>query len=191
MKGAATMTAAASGLSGPATAKTDLAAWFENTTNYDGVVDETGKSEVTIEVGTKGNTGNFAFGPAAVRVDPGTKVVWEWTGKGSTHNVVAENGDFESELVSEEGHTFEYTPEESGVVKYACTPHKAMGMKGALVVGDAEVGSASGGESGHGEGEIKLSTDEYAIGGSILLGLLSPFVFAWILFKRDPDERGR
>nr|WP_321112662.1 halocyanin domain-containing protein [Halorussus salinisoli] len=189
MKGAAAASAAAAGLSGPAAAETDLSAWFDGVSNYDGVVDETGQPEVTIEVGAKGNNGAFAFGPAAVRVDPGTTVVWEWTGEGGSHNVAAEDGSFESEMVGEQGHTFEQTFEENGVVKYACTPHKPMGMKGALVVGDAEVGT-SGGESDHGGG-ISLSANQYAIGGSILLGLLSPIAFALVLFKRDPDGPDR
>jgi halocyanin-like protein len=97
---------------------------------------------VRIAVGAAGNNGNYAFGPAAVRVDPGTTVVWEWTGKGNAHNVVAADGSFESELTNEAGHTFEYTPEETGVVTYACVPHETMGMKGALAVGD--VGGSGG-----------------------------------------------
>ncbi|WP_436925268.1 halocyanin domain-containing protein [Halosimplex amylolyticum] len=137
--------------SAPAAAQsTDLSDWFSNVSNVDGVVDETGKSEVTVEVGVQGNNGAFGFGPAAVRVDPGTKVVWEWTGEGTPHNVVAEDGSFESDMISEAGATFTHTFESAGVTKYACVPHKAMGMKGAVVVGDAEVTvpSASGGESG-------------------------------------------
>lgn len=139
---AATCTAAASS---PAVAQSSQSAfdgWFENVSNYDGVVDMTGNSEVTISVGAQGNDGNFAFGPAAVRVDPGTTVVWEWTGDGGSHNVVAEDGSFESEMASEQGHTFERTFDEEGVFKYACSPHKAMGMKGAIVVGDEAAASA-------------------------------------------------
>jgi len=188
----------------------DLASWFEGVSNYDGVVDRTGESEVTVEVGAQGNDGNFAFGPAAVRVDPGTTVVWEWTGAGGSHNVVADDGSFESELVDEEGHTFEQTFDEEGVAKYVCTPHKAMGMKGAVVVGDVEVGgaasssggSSSGPESGsssgaEGDGSSsesegglpdRFTTGQLAIGGSILAGLLSPLAFGLFLFGRDPDR---
>ncbi|WP_459193432.1 halocyanin domain-containing protein [Halosimplex sp. J119] len=126
--------------SAPATAQsTDLSEWFSNTGNVDGVVDETGKSEVTVEVGVQGNNGAFAFGPAAVRVDPGTKVIWEWTGEGTPHNVVAEDGSYESDMITEAGATFSHTFESEGVSKYACVPHKGMGMKGAVIVGDAEV----------------------------------------------------
>ena len=108
--------------------------WFDNTDNVDGVVDETGADAVTVEVGTEANGGAYGFGPAAVRVSTGTTVTWEWTGEGASHNVAAEDGSFESELVGEAGHTFEHTFEESGTTKYACTPHEAMGMKGAVVV---------------------------------------------------------
>ncbi|MFC4450907.1 halocyanin domain-containing protein [Halorussus aquaticus] len=121
-----------SGASG--SGSTDFGGWFDGVSNFDGVVDETGKSEVTVKVGAKGNGGNFAFSPAAVKVSKDTKVVWEWTGKGSFHNVVADSGDFESEQTDEQGHTFSQTFSSSGTHKYYCTPHKAMGMKGAIVV---------------------------------------------------------
>lgn len=120
--------------SGDSGGSEDFDGWFDNVDNYDGVTDETGADEVTVEVGADGNGGAFAFAPAAVRVDSGTTVVWEWTGEGGQHNVVDQDGAFESELVSEEGHAFEHTFEESGTYKYACNPHKSMGMKGAIVV---------------------------------------------------------
>lgn len=121
--------------------------WFDGVENYEGVIDQTGQSEVRVQVGTEANGGAFGFGPAAIRVDPGTTVVWEWTGAGSVHNVADEDGNFESELTDEEGATFEHTFETEGVYRYACTPHKAMGMKGAVVVGAAGAGSDSAGGS--------------------------------------------
>ena len=135
---------AAAGARPAAAQSTDLTDWFSNVSNADGVVDETGKGEVTVEVGVSGNNGAFAFGPAAVRVDPGTTVVWEWTGEGAPHNVVAEDGSFGSDMISEAGATFSHTFESAGVTKYACVPHKAMGMKGAVIVGDADVTVSSG-----------------------------------------------
>jgi len=108
--------------------------WMENVGNYDGVTDETGSGEVTVAVGAGGNGGNFAFDPPAIRISSGTTVVWEWTGQGAQHNVVAEDGGFESDLASEEGYTFEHTFEEAGTYTYACTPHESLGMKGAVVV---------------------------------------------------------
>jgi halocyanin-like protein len=123
------------------TARAQSGGWFDGVGNYEDVVDKTGTGTVSVAVGAKGNGGAFAFDPPAVRVDPGTTVVWEWTGEGGGHNVVAESGGFESDIVSEKGHTFEHTFEKAGAVKYACTPHKSMGMRGAVLVGgDASIG---------------------------------------------------
>ena len=105
--------------------------YLSDANNYDSVQDMTGEDSVTVEVGA-GN--GLAFGPAGIQVDSGTTVTWEWTGEGGGHNVVDEDGKFESEIVSEGGHTFEYTFEESGTTRYYCAPHKASGMKGAVVV---------------------------------------------------------
>jgi halocyanin-like protein len=147
----------------------DYGDWFENTSNYEETVDRTGEDTVTITVGASGNNGNLAFGPAAVRVDPGTTVVWEWTGEGGTHNVIAESGAFESELTDETGFTFEHTLEQEGVLRYACGPHKQMGMKGALVVGDPETAESGGLET----------VDLLTVGGALGLGggLLSLFAY--------------
>jgi halocyanin-like protein len=142
---------------------TDLTGWFEKTSNATGVVDKTGQSEVTVTVGSSANGGDWGFGPAAVRVDPGATVRWEWTGKGGAHNVVASDGRFESELTDEQGTTFTWSPSEAGVTRYYCGPHKAMGMRGAVVAGDAPVtvsettatptpAGAGGGSSGNGGG---------------------------------------
>lgn len=115
---------------------TDLADWFADVSNYEGVADERGTTDVTVTVGA---ADGFAFGPAAVRVDPGTTVTWEWTGEGGSHNVAAEDGAYESDLLSTAGETFEHTFDAESVSLYACSPHKAMGMKGAVVVGDVSV----------------------------------------------------
>lgn len=130
----------------------DLNAWFENTDNATELVDRRGESSVTVSVGAAANGGALGFEPAAVRVDPGTTVVWEWTGKGGVHNVVAEDGTFQSEYLSDAGATFEYAPDAAGVHTYACAPHKTMGMKGALVVGDDAVTFGEGVSTGRPEG---------------------------------------
>lgn len=134
--GAAVSTTALGGITDSARAQSgsDLDSWFAQTSNYDGVVDETGRSTVTVTVGSQANGGAFGFGPAAVRVDSGTTVVWEWNGKGGSHNVAAADGTFESELAGSSGHTFEHTFEAAGTYTYACTPHETVGMKGAIVV---------------------------------------------------------
>jgi len=106
--------------------------WFDDVDNYDGVVDMTGTSTVRVQVGSQANGGAFGFGPAAVRVSPGTDVVWEWIE--GMHDVEAEDGSFGSRMVGESGHTFTRTFDGAGTTKYFCTPHRAMGMKGAVVV---------------------------------------------------------
>ena len=152
--GAAGGVAAAAAGSGVAAAQegggdgVDFGGWFDDVSNFDGVVDLRGRSEVTVEVGAEGNGGYFAFSPAAIRVDPGTTVVWEWTGEGAGHNVVSEDDEYryESDLVSEAGSTFEHTFEQEGISRYYCLPHRAQGMKGAVVVGDRGAGPAAVGE---------------------------------------------
>ncbi|ELZ39395.1 halocyanin domain-containing protein [Halorubrum tebenquichense] len=109
----------------------DYGGWLDDANNYEQTVDATGQDQVTVDVGAGDG---LAFGPAAVAVSSGTTVVWEWTGQGGSHNVAAESGDFESESSSEEGYTFEYTFEETGTYEYVCTPHRSVGMKGAVVV---------------------------------------------------------
>jgi len=103
---------------------------------YDGdITDENGQDEVVVEVGAGDN--GFQFSPTALAVDPGTTVVWEWTGRGGQHNVVDEpdsDFQFESERVDEEGFTFEQTFEEEGAALYVCTPHRAQGKYGAVIV---------------------------------------------------------
>ena len=113
-----------------------VSSYLSETDNFDGsLTDETGSDAVTVDVGVEGNGGAFAFGPAAVKISTGTTVTWEWTGEGSQHNVIAEEGaSFESEQTAEAEFTFEQTFEETGVVTYYCTPHESLGMKGALVV---------------------------------------------------------
>ncbi|GAA0220828.1 hypothetical protein GCM10009000_039720 [Halobacterium noricense] len=107
--------------------------YLSDAEGFDGsVADRTGDSEVTVAVGA-GDRG-YAFDPAAVRVSPGTTVVWEWTGAGSRHNVVDEDGAFESEYYATEGETFSREFTDPGVTKYYCSPHRNLGMKGVVEV---------------------------------------------------------
>ncbi len=195
---------------------TDLDSWFENTSNYDGVVDRTDGDAVTVEVGVDANDGAFGFGPAAIRVAPGTTVTWSWTGGGGSHNVVDVEGNFESDLVDATDHTFEHTFESEGTYTYSCVPHEQMGMKGAVVVGEGGGGSdgggsgsaggngGSGGSSGESEGESAGSgaavaapfgdsgtrnLGGLALGGVFATALASPGLFgAFLWFKQRGDE---
>ncbi|QAU12384.1 halocyanin domain-containing protein [Halorubrum sp. BOL3-1] len=91
--------------------------------------DRTGGATVDVAVGADGG---FSYAPANVRVDVGTTVRWVWTGKGGGHNVYAVDGSFESDLVAEEGHTFEREFEATGTHEYVCTPHQTRGMRGSV-----------------------------------------------------------
>lgn len=109
--------------------------WFDGVSNYDGTVDARGQDEVEVDVGVQGNIDYYKFGPPAVAVSPGTTVSWHWTGRGGAHNVVAEQGAFESgDPVRSDGITFPYTFEAPAVYRYYCTPHRRQGMRGAVFV---------------------------------------------------------
>ena len=110
----------------------DFDGWLDDAAGYDGVHDYTGESEVTVRNGA-GSSG-MEYDPVAIVVDPGTTVVWEWTGDGGVHTVTEDDGLFDSGLESEEGVTFEYTFEEDGIYRYYCEPHVNVGQKGAVVV---------------------------------------------------------
>lgn len=123
---------------GEATPSQQVEDYLSDANNYDGTLsDQTGESEVTIDVGA-GN--GLAFGPAAVRIDTGTTVVWEWTGQGGAHNVVsADDSDSEfrsGDATSESGNTFEQSFDSTGTQLYYCEPHRAQGMRGAIEVVD-------------------------------------------------------
>ena len=94
-------------------------------------IDRTGRETVTVAVGADSG---FVFAPANVTVDPGTTIVWEWTGDGGGHNVVETEKVFESELTNEAGHTFEHMFDDAGLFEYVCTPHQTQGMVGSVEV---------------------------------------------------------
>lgn len=115
--------------------------WLSDTENYDAVVNRTETGTVTVNVGARGNRGSNAFDPPAIRVAPGTKVVWKWVD--GYHNVVDRAGTFESGD-PEQNATFEQTFENAGTTLYYCEPHRSIGMKGAVVVDGAATGSTEG-----------------------------------------------
>ncbi len=158
--GAAGVAVTAGVAAGSGTAAAAYDGWLDDVNNYDGTHDRRGQDEVRVTVGA-GDTG-LLFGPAAVLIDPGTTVVWEWSGAGGGHNVVEAGEElFGSETISDEGHTFEYTfadAAEGDTFNYLCEPHEAVGMKGAIAVGavDDDVvtdGGGDGGSGGDGSGD--------------------------------------
>lgn len=77
-----------------------------------------------------------AFDPVAVKIAPGDRVKWK---NMSGHNVHFEEGNipegvesWKSQLGEDASKTFD----EEGVYLYKCDPHFAMGMVGAIIVGE-------------------------------------------------------
>nr|WP_282594547.1 halocyanin domain-containing protein [Halomarina salina] len=116
--------------------------WFDGVDNYDGFVDRTGTDRTTVEVGADDG---LAFAPAAIEVSPGTTVVWEWVGRGGSHNVKEDDGAFLSDYYQKQGSTFEHTFDEAGTFPYYCVPHQNQGMKGGVTVVEESTTAASHG----------------------------------------------
>lgn len=109
----------------------DYDGWFDSANNYEGTVDWTGQDEVSVVTGYN----SLGYDPAAIAVSPGTTVTWEWNGEGGDHDVASQDdGPLDSDLVSDAGHTYSYTFDETGTFIYSCSPHEAAGMKGAVHV---------------------------------------------------------
>jgi|SRR6056297_2837267 len=128
---AAAGTATAAALAGCAGAVLPGAGTTGGGATDDERVDLTGEATVTVAVGADGG---FSYAPAHVRVDAGTTVVWEWTGRGGGHDVYAVDGSFASEILAGAGHTFERRFDDPGVREYVCTPHQTRGMRGSVEV---------------------------------------------------------
>ena len=77
---------------------------------------------------------NFGFDPAEITVPAGTEV--EWTDQGGRHSVQADDGSFQSEILTAGG-TFKHRFDRPGVYRYFCEFHGASGghdMAGAVIV---------------------------------------------------------
>lgn len=183
--GAAGAATTASAVSGSAVAQEgggggrpiDYGGYLEDANGWSsgGTKDKTGNKQVKIKVGP--NSGN-SFSPAAVHVDPGTKIIWEW--KSSGHNVQAENGEFKSEIKG--SGTYEYTADKKGVIPYFCQPHKGMGMKGALAVGSVPRKSAAAAQEVEPH-EMGVPIQPHYVGIGAVLMMMSSLVFTFYLLK--------
>ncbi|MFD1589232.1 halocyanin domain-containing protein [Halorientalis brevis] len=175
----------------------DLGGYLDGANNYSGsVADKTGQSEVTVEVGA--GDGGLAFGPAAVHVDNGATVKFEWTGEGGAHNVVAEDGSFESgSPTASAGVNFEHTFNSDGVYNYYCNPHKASGMLGSIVVGtDYPTKAASSGGGGHQANtdptHMGVPFQAHWVGIATILMMFVSLIFTFFLLKygESPHTKG-
>lgn len=104
---------------------------------------------VTVRM-TTDNNGSY-FDPKGLLVDPGETV--RFVNELDVHSAAAyhpandkalripEGADpFDSELIEEEGETFEVTFETEGVYDYFCLPHESLGMVGRIIVGSPQGG---------------------------------------------------
>lgn len=105
--------------------------WLGRTRGLETIEDRTGESEIVIKVGA-GN--GLTYAPAAVRVDPGTTIRWEWTGSGGLHDVAFVNAEVDASLRGDQGAEYTHTFAESGEYRYECTPHTSVGMRGMVIV---------------------------------------------------------
>ncbi|MDX5990327.1 MULTISPECIES: halocyanin domain-containing protein [Haloferax] len=110
--------------------------WLADTSNYDGsVLDRTTSSSVDVTVGARGNASDLAFDPAAIKISPGTTINWIWSGKGGMHSIRFKEEDFGTDAPkSDPGKHFEHTFTETGIYRYECGPHTALGGRGAIIV---------------------------------------------------------
>lgn len=102
---------------------------------------------------------NFAFSPAEVNINVGDTVIW--TGLAGGHNVVADDGSFNSGNAA----TFQHTFNSAGSFPYVCQPHQFIGMTGVVNVG------GGGGEQ---RGTLKLTGTAFNVveGSSLNLQVL-------------------
>ncbi|MCL7417603.1 MAG: halocyanin domain-containing protein [Halalkalicoccus sp.] len=160
--------------------------------NYESTEDLRGQGEATVQVGAGDG---FAFAPPAIWIDPGTTVIWEWTGEGGGHNV-SNTGDlgFESDISSEAGFTFEYTFEEGGIFEYECVPHTSQGMHGGVAVGDEistmEAPTESSGGGGAESTGVLLPGAAKSAGVALTVALGSTLGLAYVFMKYGGDYEG-
>ena len=153
--------------------------WFDDVPNYEGVTDLRGEETVRVQVGPNGDQ---TFDPPAIRIDPGTTVVWEWDE--GFHDVSSTEDGFQSEVTDESGHEFTHTFDEEGVRRYVCSPHEAVGMKGAVVVGDAAAsGAAPAPEPASGSDDQWARYGASFLGGTVWAGVIG--YVAWAFSRRN------
>jgi halocyanin-like protein len=162
----------------------DFGGWLDDVGNFNGVEDMRGNDQVTVQVGTEANGGPYGYTPAAVHVDAGTTIQFEWTGN-QEHNVVHQDGEFESDLYTAAGVNYEYTFEEDGIYNYYCTPHRGLGMKGSVVVG-SDYPTAGGGDGGGGEPRV-LPDGAKTIGVATGFVMVATLGLAYFFMKYGGD----
>ena len=111
------------------------------------VTDDPGVDEVTCDVTIGISSDGYGFSPAAVTIDVGQTVCWQWTDAGMGHNVKEVDGMKSTTYVDGGIYSgtaattvdFHHTFTEDTIFYYACEPHISMDMFGKVTVGDGGI----------------------------------------------------
>ncbi|MDS0281253.1 halocyanin domain-containing protein [Haloarcula onubensis] len=173
----------------------DFGGFLDPVGNFGGsVTDARGQDTATVEVGVEANGGAYGFGPAAIHVDNGATVQWEWTGNGGGHNVhSAGEGPLDSgSATSSAGVNYEHTFESDGIYNYVCVPHEGLGMKGSVVVGsDYPTKSTGGGGSESGPLGVPGSAKMLGVATSVVMVATLGMAYVFMRYGGDyetPDQ---
>jgi halocyanin-like protein len=168
-----------------ATVVPDFGGYLDSANGFGGpesTQDARGQEEVTVEVGAGGD---LAYGPAAVWVETGTTVQFEWTN--GNHNVVGDGNDLDSgNPVSETGVNYEFTFEEPGIYNYYCTPHQGQGMLGSIAVGaegDIPTQEVGGAQEPLNPEHMGVPIQAHFVGIATLLGIAVSLVLTFFILK--------
>ena len=150
------------------------------------VVDET--DDVTCDVTIGISSDGYGFSPAAVTIDVGQTVCWQWTDAGMGHNVKEVDGMKSTTYVDGGVYSgtaattvdFHHTFTEDTIFYYACEPHISMDMFGKVTVGDGGV------EPAYTDKEDKEDNNTPGfLGVTVILATLGAVLFARM---RQEDE---
>lgn len=113
----------------------DFDGYLNNVHGFDGTVrDARGQDTTTVTVGDPSDS-QFGVEPPAVHVDAGTTIQFEW-GTAGPHSITSPaKGPLDSGTIEGTGIQYEHTFNSDGVYHYQCSPHAAVGARGAVVVG--------------------------------------------------------
>ena len=191
--GATVATAATAGAAAPAAAQAeepDFGAYLDDARGYETTEDLRGEDEVTVEVGA-GDDG-LAYDPPTIWIDPGTTVVFEWTGEGGGHNVARFEGTESfgfDDIIADPGVHYEWTAEEGdmeendGIITYKCSPHEGQGMKGGIAIGDDVPTIDPAQAAARDPADFGTDIHEHWVGVSVILMLVVSLVFTFFMLK--------
>lgn len=126
-----------------------------NSTNESDHNETDAASESAAEVTMLTNDSGTHFDPHIVEIAPGETVTWILESGSHTTTAYASANDtpqripedagaWDSEIIDEQGATFEHTFETEGVYDYYCRPHESTGMIGSVIVGDPQLDEQPG-----------------------------------------------